>query len=222
MTPLLARILPFCLYMAFIAVPEIGSRSGLFEISAQTGAALYPLKIGLVALALLLLRKWYDEMRLADLGNIGHTALSIGLGAVVFILWINLDHPFATTGDPQGFDPNTFGNMRLPMIAARIFGAAVIVPIMEELFWRSFLARYLVDKNFTAVRHGTFTVFTFVSTAILFGLEHHLWLAGIMAGVAYNFLYMRTRSIMQCTLSHGVTNLLLGIYVLSTGQWLFW
>ncbi|WP_272699610.1 CAAX prenyl protease-related protein [Desulfovibrio sp. Fe33] len=222
MTPLLARILPFCLYMAFIAVPEIGMRSGLFEISADTGASLYPLKIALVGLSLLLLRKWYNEMRLADLKRAGHTALSVGLGAVIFILWINLDQPFATTGAPQGFDPNIFGDMRLPMIAARLFGAAVIVPIMEELFWRSFLTRYLVNKDFTAVRHGTFTVFTFVSTSILFGLEHHLWLAGILAGAAYNFLYMRTGSIMQCTLSHGVTNFLLGIYVIATGQWLFW
>ncbi|EGB14424.1 CAAX prenyl protease-related protein [Pseudodesulfovibrio mercurii] len=222
MTPLLARILPFCLYMAFVAVPEIGTRSGLFEVSAHTAAALYPVKIGLVGLALVLLWKRYDELSWADLGRMKDTTLSLVFGAVLFVLWINLDMPFAVTGDPQGFDPSGFGGLRLPMIAVRLFGAAIIVPIMEELFWRSFLARYLVDKNFTAVRHGTFTVFTFTATAILFGLEHNLWLAGILAGVAYNYIYMRTGSVVQCILSHGVTNLLLGVYVIATGHWLFW
>lgn len=222
MTPLIARILPFCLYMAFVAVPEVGSRSGLFEISAHTAAALYPLKIGLVGLSLLWLWKRYDELRWREIGRTRDTLLSLGLGAAVFLLWINLDLPFATMGASQGFDPNQFGGLRLPMIAVRLFGAAVIVPVMEELFWRSFLTRYLVDKNFTAVRHGTFTLFTFTATAVLFGLEHHLWLAGILAGAAYNYIYMRTGSVVQCVLSHGLTNLLLGGYVLATGQWLFW
>jgi hypothetical protein len=222
MTPLIARILPFCLYMAFVAVPEIGARSGWFEMSALTSAALYPAKVGLVGLALILLWKRYDELNWADLGRMGDTALSLVLGAAVFILWINLDQPFATVGDPQGFDPGLFDGLRLPMIAARLLGAAVVVPVMEELFWRSFLTRYLVDKDFTAVRHGTFTIFTFTATAVLFGLEHHLWLAGILAGAAYNYIYMRTGSVVQCILSHGLTNLLLGAYVVATGQWRFW
>jgi CAAX prenyl protease-like protein len=58
--------------------------------------------------------------------------------------------------------------------------------------------------------------------AVLFGLEHNLILAGIMAGVAYSLLLYWTKSIYQCILAHAVTNLVLGIYVLQTGYWQFW
>ena len=221
MSALLARILPFCLYMAFIAIQEIVPLLGL-DFTPRLAGALYPVKIGLVALALLLLWKRYDELRWADLRRARDTMLSLGLGLIVFVLWVNLDLPLVTSGTPQGFDPGLFGDLRLPMTAVRLLGAALVVPVMEELFWRSFLVRYLIDRNFTAVRHGTFTLFTFAATAVLFGLEHHLWLAGILAGAAYNYIYLRTRSVTQCVLSHAATNFALGVYVVSTGNWLFW
>jgi CAAX prenyl protease-like protein len=53
-------------------------------------------------------------------------------------------------------------------------------------------------------------------------VEHDRWLAGLIAGVAYNALYYRTRSLKACILAHGVTNLGLGIYVLTANQWRFW
>ncbi|MGA7827253.1 MAG: CPBP family glutamic-type intramembrane protease [Geobacteraceae bacterium] len=56
----------------------------------------------------------------------------------------------------------------------------------------------------------------------MFGLEHNLFLAGIMAGIAYNLLLYRTKSLSACILAHGLTNLALGIYVLQTGKWYFW
>jgi CAAX prenyl protease-like protein len=111
---------------------------------------------------------------------------------------------------------------RSVLIAFRIAGASLVVPLMEELFWRSFLLRYLIKTDFTTVAVGTFTWGSFAAVAVLFGLEHDFIIAGIMAGVAYNLLAVYTRSIAQCVLSHGVTNLVLGIYVLTTGKWQFW
>ena len=104
----------------------------------------------------------------------------------------------------------------------RIAGAVLVVPLMEELFWRSFLIRYIIDKNFDSVRMGTFTWASFLITAVLFGFEHNYILAGIMAGVFYNLLLYKTRSLAQCVLAHAVTNLALAIYVVSTGKWQFW
>jgi hypothetical protein len=108
------------------------------------------------------------------------------------------------------------------MVLFRMAGAVLIVPLMEELFWRSFLIRYIIDKNFENVPPGTFTWVSFLLTVVLFGFEHHYILAGMMAGVFYNLLLYRTRSLAQCVLSHAVTNLALGIYVVSTGKWQFW
>jgi uncharacterized protein len=93
---------------------------------------------------------------------------------------------------------------------------------MEELFWRSFLIRYLIGHDFEKVPIGAFTWASFLVIAILFGSEHHFFLAGIMAGVVYNLLLYHTRSIVHCIFAHAITNLLLGLYVLNSGRWVFW
>ena len=97
-----------------------------------------------------------------------------------------------------------------------------IVPVMEELFWRSFLMRYLINQDFRSVPMGAFTWFSFMGVAILFGLEHHRVIVGIIAGLLYNLLLIRQKKLKGAILAHGVTNLGLGIYVLLTGSWMFW
>ena len=72
------------------------------------------------------------------------------------------------------------------------------------------------------MRIGTYSLFSFLIGAILFGLEHHLVAAGVMAGMAYSLLLYRTKSLAQCVFSHAVTNFVLALYVLKTGQWQFW
>ena len=69
---------------------------------------------------------------------------------------------------------------------------------------------------------GTFTWASFLTTSALFAVEHDRWLAGLIAGLAYNGLYYRTRSLNACIVAHGITNLGLGIYVLAGNQWRFW
>jgi CAAX prenyl protease-like protein len=93
---------------------------------------------------------------------------------------------------------------------------------MEELFWRSWLLRYIISQDFKSVEIGRFTLPSFLIGTVMFGLEHNLWLAGIMAGALYSLLLYRTKSLAQCIVAHAVTNLLLGIYVLQTGKWYFW
>jgi len=221
------RILPFAVFMAFIGVQQAAQwalENGLAGLSAAHLLFLYPVKIIIVAILLACFYRGYDELRFRDLNNIAQTGGSILLGLLVFVLWINMDWPFASIGESQGFDPTPIGAdlTRNLLIMFRIAGAAILVPVMEELFWRSFLLRYIVSNDFDKVRLGTFTWSSFLIGAVLFGLEHHLVLAGIMAGMAYSLLLYRTRSIMQCILAHGVTNLALGCYVLAYGAWQFW
>lgn len=221
------RILPFAVFMGFIAIQQ-GLQwlidEGMTGLSAEQLLYLYPVKAVVVALLLLLFLREYDEFKLADLKQAGPTLLSIVTGLVVFVLWINMDWDFATFGENKGFDPylSSSEGSRNVLIAFRLFGAALVVPLMEELFWRSFLLRYLIDSDFMKVRIGTYTLSSLLIGSILFGLEHHLVLAGVMAGLFYSVLLYRTRSIAQCVLAHAVTNLVLGLYVLQTGSWLFW
>jgi len=223
--PSYVRIIPFALYMAFIAVVEGAKLLGLPAPSQETMNWLYPAKVGLAAAAIIFFWKDYDDLIWKELSNVRNTLLSVGMGLLIFVLWINLDLDFAIQGELTRYDPYaTFqdGTVRVVMILCRVAGAALIVPVMEELFWKSFLVRYLADKDITRVAPGTFTTISFVGTAALFGLEHQLWVAGIVAGVGYNYLYFKTRSLAQCILSHALTNAVLAAYVLSTGKWYFW
>ncbi|MDX2480560.1 MAG: CAAX prenyl protease-related protein [Desulfuromusa sp.] len=221
------RIIPFAAFMAFIGVQQLLEWSvakGWLELSAQQMLYLYPLKTVLVTGLLLFFWRKYSELNFADFKNLIHTVASILLGLLVFILWINMDWGFATLGESKGFDPFLIDDdtTRNLLIFSRLFGAALLVPVMEELFWRSFMLRYVITADFSSVRIGTYTLTSFLICAVLFGLEHNLILAGIMAGVAYSLLLYWTKSIYQCILAHAVTNLVLGIYVLQSGYWQFW
>jgi CAAX prenyl protease-like protein len=226
-TAVLCRIAPFALYMTFIALEEalrfLGGK-GLVAVPDPYLLCLYPVKVLSVALVLFLFRKNYTEICFRELFGplVSISALAAGVG--VFVLWINLDQPFATMGTLRGFDPDLFreGGMQFFLIVSRLAGAVLVVPVMEELFWRSFLIRYIISPDFSRVAIGRFTWPSFLITAVLFGLEHNLFLAGILAGIAYNVLLLYTRSLSACIVAHAVTNLALGIYVLRTGKWYFW
>lgn len=222
-----ARIIPFAVFMAFIGLQQMAEwlvSKDILSLTEQHLLYLYPVKALLVALLLCYFWRQYSEIKWTDFKNIKHTLLSVFLGLLVFILWINMDWNIASLGQSSGYDPylSHSDSSRNVLIAFRLFGAAIVVPIMEELFWRSFLLRYIINSNFNSVRIGTYTLSSFMIGSVLFGLEHHLVLAGIMAGVAYSLLLYRTKSIAQCILSHAVTNLVLGLYVLQTGLWRFW
>ncbi len=220
------RIAPYALFMAFVGLEQLlgfwaanGGDPGLKSAAMY----LYPIKALTVGLLLVTLRSGYTEIRLRDLLKFNQSLAGIVLGIAVFILWINMDW-YYTTHSQQGFNPEILQDyrMRTAMTIVRMSGAVIVVPVMEELFWRSFLIRYIINPTYSQIPIGRFSWSSFLITTVLFGFEHHLLLAGIMAGAAYNLLLYCTRSIAQCILAHAVTNLALGIYVLCTGQWRFW
>ena len=221
------RIIPFAVFMLFIGLKEVLDWivvKGWLELSPEQMLYLYPIKTVLVVGLLIVFWRQYKELDFSDFKNLTHTGASVLLGLLVFVLWINMDWGIATFGENKGFDPFLIADTgtRNIMIFSRIFGAALVVPVMEELFWRSFMLRYVITSDFMTVRIGTYTLTSFVICSVLFGLEHNLLLAGIMAGASYSLLLYWTKSIYQCILAHAVTNLVLGLYVLQTGYWQFW
>jgi CAAX prenyl protease-like protein len=184
---------------------------------------LYPVRTVIVLGALVYLWPAYRELREQVCTNWGEMLLIGAVGVLVYLAWVRMDWPWAMQGPPQGYNPFQAGvGAGVVLAVVRLFGATIVVSIMEELFWRSFLIRYLVASPFTSVRLGTFTPFSCGATVVLFGLEHHLWLAGMMAGMAYNLLLYKSRRLWPCILAHAITNLLLGIHVLATGEWHWW
>ncbi len=150
--------------------------------------------------------------------------VSIIGGIIVFLIWIGLEGTYPLIGNPIGFNPweLSSGYFVYIMIAFRVLSASIVVPMIEELFWRSFALRFLIDTNFLNIKPGTFSLFSFVLVSVSFGFEHYRWLPGIFAGFVYALCYYRTKNLFSPILSHAVTNLLLGIYVLWAGHWSFW
>ena len=148
--------------------------------------------------------------------------LALAAGVIVLLLWISLGAGWMTIGTSAGFDPRSGGRIDWPLVVMRIAGAALVVPVMEELFWRSFLMRWIDTPDFETVDPSQVAIKSVLISSVLFGFEHNLWLAGIVAGLAYSALYMRHRTIWSPILAHAVTNCLLGLWVVYTGDWSYW
>ncbi len=219
----LPRALPFAVYMLFIAFHDLlGPLLPEHVRTLYLTPLIYTLKITVVGILLIIFWKTYDELRNFRI-KFEHALVSVIVGVIVFVAWINMDWEFATMGAPDTYDPR-----QLPLslfycfVFVRLLGASVVVPIFEELFWRSLIIRYIINPQFQNVPIGAFSWASFLITAALFGAEHHFWLAGVFAGLLYNLLLYRTRHLYYCIVAHGITNLVLGIYVLRTGAWMFW
>lgn len=219
----LLRILPFALFMAFIVLNGVVAWLAPVPWQATLLLWLYPVRIACVVAVLLYAWPAYSELQSQPRAQTGDIILAIVVGIVVYLAWVRMDWDWATQGEATGYNPWHVGaGWGIALAIVRLFGAAVVVPIMEELFWRSWLIRYLIAPAFTTVRLGSFTVMSCTVTVVFFGLEHQLWLAGMMAGLAYNLVLYKTRRLWPCILSHAVTNLILGIHVLVTGEWQWW
>jgi CAAX prenyl protease-like protein len=154
--------------------------------------------------------------------------LAVGLGMLVTALWVGLDgvYPvFGGVGSRAAFNPNTLPTApKIGFLAVRLLGLVLVVPLFEELFWRSFVIRWIIDPDdFRRVPVGRVTLTAGAITATLFAVEHPAeWLPALLTGALWAWLLQRTRSVSACFVSHAVANLGLGIYVLATGQWKFW
>jgi len=152
--------------------------------------------------------------------------LAVGTGLAVLAFWVGLDGyypdlPFL--GARTAFDPHTLPpSQRVLFLSARMFGLVILVPIFEELFWRSFLMRCLIASDYQNVPVGKVTVFAALTSSALFAMAHPEWLPAFLTGVLWSWLLARTRSLGSCVISHVVANLALGIYVLTTQQWKYW
>lgn len=152
--------------------------------------------------------------------------LAVGLGLAVTGAWIGLDGRYPiikALGQRTAFDPNLLGPVpRFAFLAVRMLGLVLVVPLIEELFYRSFLMRWMVDPDYPKVPIGLVTPVGLATTTAVFGFSHPEWLPAVLTGLAWGWLVARTRSVLACVVSHAVANLALGVYVLVTGSWKYW
>lgn len=226
-SPAFCRIFPFAIYIGFLVFESIFSflKTKGFDLLGNLDENWhYPIKILLVTLAILWLWRHFTELAIPFAIKWLDLLTGIVVGVIVFVLWINLDQSWAVVGHSAGYNPTDPLSHQIDwmLVAIRIFGAAVIVPLIEELFWRSFIMRWLEQQHFLEVDPAKVGFKAFFITAVLFASEHNLILAGLLAGFAYNWLYIRTRNLWIPVVAHSVTNGLLGLWVINTHNWQFW
>ena len=217
----LVRIAPFALFMLLLALRGSLPVDGNVPIDSRW---VYGWTVLLVGGVLLWLWREYGELAAQTLPNLKETALAAAVGIVVFALWIHLDAPALRISDPTAtFRPvDAQGQLQWPLIAVRWIGATLLVPVMEELFWRSFLMRWIDRPQFETVLPQQVSVKAIVLSTFVFMLAHTLWLAAILAGLAYAWLFVRTGKLWVPVIAHAVTNGALGAWVVATGNWSFW
>ena len=152
---------------------------------------------------------------------------AVVVGIAVFAIWVGLDPYYKKFSTPDHvWNPHDhFGEgsaLAWLIIVTRIAGSTLVVPPIEEAFYRSFLYRYLVKIDFLQMPLGRMHLLSFFTTSIIFGLLHFEWLAGILCGLAYQWLVIRKDRLGDAMTAHAITNLLLGIWVVWRGAWNFW
>jgi CAAX prenyl protease-like protein len=215
----LSYIAPF---LAFIGVMAVEKTTGL------PMAWMYPLRVLVVTGVLLAFSRTPLAVRPS------RPLWSVFLGVVVFALWIGPDVLFGPAYRHFWLFENPLTGRVASSIPAYLKGSiwflvlrtascALLVPPMEELFWRGWLMRWFIDNEFLKVPPGTYQAAAFWVVALMFASEHGpYWEVGLATGIIYNWWMLRTRNLSDCIIAHAVTNGLLSAYILSSGQFQYW
>lgn len=216
--PNVPYVVPFVVFLVFLALQRSIPLSPVIE---------GPLRLVLLALVLYTFSRHVIELH----ANALYASTLVGIG--VFAIWILPDVLFpgyrqywlfqnSVTG-PLSSSLTTPDRLDPVILGSRTIRAVVLVPIIEELFWRAWLMRWLISPRFESVRLGTYQAQSFWLTAILFASEHGpFWDVGLIAGIVYNWWMVRTGSLGDCILAHAVTNACLCGYILATHHWEYW
>ncbi len=213
----IAYVAPFLVFVGVMGIEKALSLPVAFA---------YPARFILTLAALLIFSRPYLSLRPSA------SLASTAVGAAVFVIWVAPDQflgyrhfwlfenglmGHASSTIPAGLQGQT------AFLVLRCVSSFALVPVVEELFWRGWMMRWLIHHNFLAVPLGKYARGAFWISALLFASEHGpYWEVGLAAGIIYNWWIIRTRNLADCILAHAVTNALLAAWVLMTGQWQYW
>jgi CAAX prenyl protease-like protein len=212
-SPAYARVAPFFIFLAFPLLQGLFGDAGPYWI--------YLLKTLAGAWLVWEMRAFVPEMRWA----LSWEAVAVGVG--VFVMWVGIDSCYFKFGKVTTvWNPHpVFGQnsaLAWGFIAVHLLGSTFVVPPLEEVFYRSFLYRWLVKTDFQSMPMNRFHGLSFMVTSLVFGAEHYQWLAGILCGLAYQWLVLRKNRLGDAMAAHAITNFLLGVWVVWRGDWQFW
>lgn len=212
-SPIYARVAPFVIFLGLTFFQSLPGSHGEFWI--------YLVKTLVGAWLVWEMRPFVLEMRWAWSWE------ALAVGVAVAVMWVGLDNFYPKLSKPgTPWNPHAaFGQnsgLAWLFVMVRLVGSSLVVPPLEEVFYRSFLYRYFVKLDFQAMPFRQFHALSFVVTAFIFGFSHYEWLAGILCGMAYQWLVLRKDRLGDAMTAHAITNFLLGIWIIWRGAWNFW
>jgi hypothetical protein len=218
---LLAYILPMAVFIVLLGLTGPIKMLGDSFWLKSPEYWLFPLQTFICAGLLI----WY--WRQYDFHGLKRVLFTLAIGALVFVLWISPQAFLGFGARTDGFNPDTFAGQPAAYwstVLLRFLRLVIIVPLVEEIFWRGFLLRYFINDKFDTVPFGTFSWLSFAVVTVGFTFAHSSadWVAAAVTGALYNLVAYRTKSLASCVVAHALTNLLLGVWIMSTKQWGFW
>jgi len=219
------RVIPFVIF------------AGLTMLQGKLGAGseywLYLVKTLIGACCVVYIRPRLQECKLT------FTPTAVATGVLVFVIWVGLDwdwtrmpEVFNKLGLSKAYTTDTVWNpfaffggdswLGWTFTIARILGSTIVVPPLEEVFYRSFLYRFFIHAEIENVPLGRFHLGAFLFVSLVFGLAHREWVAGIICGMVYQWLVIRRGHLGEAVAAHAVTNFCLGLWVVWQGAWRFW
>jgi CAAX prenyl protease-like protein len=210
-SPALVRALPFVLFAGLTACQGLLGEASRYWF--------YLAKTLLGGWLLWVVRPYIAELK----WEFSWASVAVGVG--VFGFWVGLDGLYPKFFAPQKpWHPHAEFDFGLAWLffLVRLLGSTLVVPPLEEVFYRSFLYRYVAQADFLSLPLNYFRWLPFLITAVVFGMSHPEWLAGIFCGCAYQGLVCGQNRLSGAITAHAITNFLLGGWVAWKGAWHFW
>ncbi len=234
---------PFLLWIGVIFLLPLLERSGM------AGELLYPWSYALKSVVCAALFLWLRPWRVYSALESRNILPSVLIGIGVAALWIAPEMPAVGRACPAFQDfyhrwlimmpgalpayypelPPGHGSWSYApqqcgwfLTVMKLIGSAGVIAVIEEFFFRGFLYRWQSQGEFWLQPLREFDLQPFLIMILVFGLEHDRWLMGMAAGAAYGLFVIWRGDIWAAALAHGITNFLLGIYVIVTQQYGFW
>ncbi len=182
---------------------------------------LYVLRIIAVAICLAVYRGFYKGIFAGWKPDLATTLV----GVVTFFVWIGLEFLFSNSrpGSPSQVT-NNLSDLQTTSIVFRILGSSLTVPIAEEFAFRGYLFAWLssVFSDLSRSKRVSIGLALGISS-IAFGMMHPgRWIAGVISGLLFGYAMIRRGRVADSVLAHSIANILINIYVVSSGDTGMW
>ena len=192
-----AELLPFAIFMLSALLASTFS---------QTPGLIYPARALLMVATMALFWRVYVALpwRLDP--------LALTTGVAIAAMWI------VTAPAPAADAAPAFGALTglafAGWVVARFVGTSLLVPVIEELMFRSYLLNRIAPQG-----DGPRMAVAIAISAGLFALLHDRWIEAAIAGLIFGLLVWRSRNVTDAIVSHATANALIALFALATGAW---